>query len=158
MAERTEELTRTRTTRESAASAPDTTSEESSGGLVSRLRPRRPRLSRLFDPKFFLLALVATLVGLFAGGFTPLGPIGSLAGLGVAAFLLGMLADERRYLEVGAAGALASGVSALLTNLFLSAAGFGVPIALFGASAGLGIAVVGFYVARDLKKGFSKEL
>lgn len=152
MAERTDELTRTRPSREHSSR------EESSSSLTSRLRPRAPRLTRLFDPRFFLLALVGTLVGVFGGVFLPLGPIGSLIGLGVVAFVLGLIADGRRYLEVGAAGALVSGVSALLGNAFLSVAGYGVPIAVFGASAGFGLAVAGFYIGRDLKDGFTKEL
>lgn len=153
MAERTEELTRTRPTKSAEAS------EESSSSLTARLRPSRPSLPRVFDPRFFLLSLVVTLIGLFVGGFAlPIGPLGSLAGLGISGFVLGLVANGRRYLEVGAAGAIVSGVSALLGNLILSVAGLGVPLALFGASAGFGLAVVGFYIGRDLKNGVTKEL
>ncbi|WP_338729697.1 hypothetical protein [Haladaptatus sp. DJG-WS-42] len=152
MAERTDELTRTRPSRASHQ-------EESDTSRLSRLRPRAPRLTRLFDPKFFLLALVGTLVGLFIGGAVlPFGPLGSLAGLAVVAFLLGLIADGRRYLEIGAAGALVSGVSALLGNLLLTAMGLGVPVAVFSAGAGFGLAIAGFYIGRDLKDGFTREL
>lgn len=128
---------------------------EESAGVRTRLRRR---LGRLFSPRAFAVAVVATAVGLVAGGAVPL--VGTLTGyLGVfaAGFALG-LAGWRRYAEVGLAGAAAAGVSALLDHLVLSLAGVGAPVVAVGAGTGLLAALGGHYFGRDLRGGLTRDL
>ncbi|MFB6078530.1 MAG: hypothetical protein ABEJ80_06090 [Halarchaeum sp.] len=127
----------------------------------------RGRLGRLFSLRHFALALLAALVGLFAGGLVPLvGALTRFLGLFVVAFALGALGGRRAYLEIALAAALASLVS-VLGGLLTSAV---LPIALdylarnglvfAGAVAAFGllVGVAGYYFGRDLRAGFTRSL
>ena len=138
---------------ESARASP----KESAGG----------RLSGLFSPRLFLVALVLSIVAVVAGGAVPIvGVIGRLVGLFVVAFAIGAVASDRHYLEVGLAGAVASGmgfVVSTLTSAFFPFAvrllsEYGIAIAGVGAGVGALAALVGHYVGRDLRDGLTREL
>jgi hypothetical protein len=127
----------------------------------------RERLGGLFSPRVFLLALVLSVVAVVAGGAVPLvGFVGRLVGLFAVAFLVGVLGSDRRYLEVGLAGGLASGlgfVVGTLTNAFFPFAvrlltEYGVVIAGVGVAVGALAALVGHYVGRDLRDGLTRDL
>jgi hypothetical protein len=115
----------------------------------------------------FLLALVLSVVAVVAGGAVPLlGFVGRLVGLFVVAFAIGLVGRERRYLEVGLAAALASGmgfVVGTLTSAFFPFAvrllsEYGVAIAGVGAGVGALAALVGHYFGRDLRDGVTRDL
>jgi hypothetical protein len=125
------------------------------------------RLGRVFSPRAFLVALALSLVALFLGGAIPIiGFAGRFAGLFLVAFLLGAVGSRRRYLEVGLAGALASGlgfvVSAVTSAFFPFAvnllAEYGVGIAGVGAGVGLLVSLAGHYFGRDLRDGLTRDL
>jgi hypothetical protein len=137
------------------------------GDESSSRRGLRERLAGVFSPRTFLLALVLSVVAVVAGGAIPLvGFVGRLVGLFVVAFLVGVVSSERRYLEVGLAGGLASGlgfVVGTLTNAFFPFAvrlltEYGVVIAGVGVGVGTLAALVGHYVGRDLRDGLTREL
>lgn len=109
-----------------------------------------------------LLALVLALAGTVVGGFVPLfGLLGRFAGLFLAAFALGLF-GPRRYVEVGAAGALVSGVSVLLNAFGLVLvpvlADYGPAIVGVGAGVGLLVSLAGHYFGRDLRAGLTRSL
>jgi hypothetical protein len=140
-----------------AETAASNSVSESSGG----------RLSGLFSPRLFLVALLLSLVAVVAGGAVPIvGVIGRLAGLFVVAFAVGAVASDRHYLEVGLAGAVASGlgfVVSTLTSAFFPFAvrllsEYGIAIAGVGAGVGALAALAGHYFGRDLRDGLSREL
>ncbi len=125
------------------------------------------RLGRVFSLRTFLVALALSLVALFLGGAIPIiGFAGRFAGLFLVAFLLGAVGSRRRYLEVGLAGALASGlgfvVSAVTSAFFPFAvnllAEYGVGIAGVGAGVGLLVSLAGHYFGRDLRDGLTRDL
>jgi hypothetical protein len=125
------------------------------------------RSGSLFSPKLFLVALLASVVGAFVGGAIPLvGVFGRLAGLFAVGFGVGLVASQRRYLEVGLAGALVSGLLLVLSTMFSFFAPFaidlvaqyGLAIAGAGAGAGLLASVVGHYFGRDLRDGLTREV
>jgi hypothetical protein len=167
MSERTEERTRERestveqsgdgpdlgvdlgmTTSESTTASKSTTADESSGG-------------KLFSARALLYAFVAVGAGMFLGGLIPLIPFTSILGVALGGFVYGLLASQRRYLEVALAGGLSAGVAGLLS--FLPQAvlfqGFDGTM-LFAIAGGIGLllAVVGHYFGRDLRDGLTKEL
>jgi hypothetical protein len=136
------------------------TDRRSSGGV-------RGRLGRLFSLRAFLLALVLSLVGLFLGGAVPVvGFVGRYVGLFAAAFVVGLVAQRRRYLEVGLAGGLASGLGFVLsavTSAFLPfavslLAEYGLAVAGVGAGVGLLVSLAGHYFGRDLRDGLTREV
>ncbi|WP_142859197.1 hypothetical protein [Salinigranum halophilum] len=123
----------------------------------------RGRLGGLFSVRTFLVALVLSLVAVVAGGAIPLvGFVGRLVGL----FAVGVLASDRHYVEVGLAGALASGagfVVSTLTAAFFPFAvrllsEYGIAIAGVGAGVGALAALAGHYFGRDLRDGFTRDL
>lgn len=122
---------------------------------------------RLFSGKATLLAVVLTGIGMFLGGAIPLvGGIGRFVGLFLAAFLVGLVLSERRYLETGLVGAGAATVTVL--SGFLGAAflpvslqvlqDYGVSFAVVAAAIGLVLALLGHYLGRDLRAGLSQDL
>ncbi|MFB6108187.1 MAG: hypothetical protein ABEJ82_05000 [Haloplanus sp.] len=136
------------------------TNDATGGG---RLAGVRRRLGGLFSPKLFVLALALSLVGLLVGGAIPIiGVVGRFVGVALAGFALGLVADRRRYVEVGLAGAVAAGLgfvaSALGTVLIPYVVDYGVEIAGVGATAGLVSALVGHYFGRDLRAGLRRDL
>jgi hypothetical protein len=127
----------------------------------------RGRLGGLFSVRTFLVALVLSLVAVVAGGAIPLvGFVGRLVGLFAVAFAVGVLASDRHYVEVGLAGALASGagfVVSTLTAAFFPFAvrllsEYGIAIAGVGAGVGALAALAGHYFGRDLRDGFTRDL
>jgi MFS family permease len=133
----------------------------------STSRSVRARLGGLFSLRAFLVALVLSVVAVVAGGAVPLvGFVGRLVGLFVVAFAIGLVGRERRYLEVGLAAALASGmgfVVGTLTSAFFPFAvrllsEYGVAIAGVGAGVGALAALVGHYFGRDLRDGVTRDL
>lgn len=134
------------------------------GSRRSRLRRR---VGRLFSLRVFLGSLLLAVVGMTLGGAVPLvGFAGRIVGLFVVGFLVGLLAEHRRYLEVGMAGGVASGLGFLLSTLgsaFLPVAAdllaeYGVAIAGGGALAGVVVTVIGHYFGRDLRAGVTREV
>jgi hypothetical protein len=120
-----------------------------------------------FSPKSFAVVLLLSLAGLFLGGAIPfVGFVGQFLGLFAVTFAIGLVASRRRYLEVGLAGALASGllfVFGTLTSVFAPfavdfLAEYGVAVAGVGAGAGLLAALAGHYFGRDLRDGVTREL
>ena len=153
-----------RLTDESADEEGRTATETSARGDTSGLRSR---LGGLFSARIFLLALVLSVVAVVVGGAVPLvGFLGRLVGLFAVASLVGVLSSKRRYLEVGLAGGLASGlgfVVGTLTGAFFPfavrlLADYGVVIAGVGVGVGALAALVGHYVGRDLRDGLTREL
>lgn len=142
--------------------------EDSTGGRRSGVRKR---LARLFSVRVFLgallLCVVGTVAGTTVGGIFPGGGfLGRVLGLFSAGFAVGLGASHRRYLEVAAAGGVASGLGFLLSTLgsvFLPVAAdllsrYGVAIAGGGAAAGVLVALVGHYFGRDLRDGLTREV
>ncbi|MFC4357517.1 hypothetical protein ACFO0N_06075 [Halobium salinum] len=156
-------------------SAGDSSGSSDSSGGRSRFGLRR-RLNGLFSFRTFLFALVLSTVGVVAGGFLAgvvpipfLGLLGRFVGLFVAAFVVGLVAAGRRYLETGLAGAAAAALSFLLTALgAVFTAWFpattdllsqhGPTIAGIGAGSGLLVALLGYYFGRDLRSGLTREI
>ncbi|MDS0299450.1 hypothetical protein NDI76_11925 [Halogeometricum sp. S1BR25-6] len=138
------------------ASAPEADSRSSSG-----------RLGGVFSPKLFLGVLLASAAAAVLGNGIPvIGLFGGLLGLLAVGFGVGLLASERRYLEVGAAGALVSGLLLVLSTMFSFfvpfaidlVAQYGPAIAGAGAGAGLLASVLGHYLGRDLRDGLTREI
>lgn len=144
---------------------------DGNGGTAGRRSGVRPRLARLFSVRVFLgallLCVVGTVVGTSVGGFLPGGGfLGRIVGLFGAGFAVGLGTSHRRYLEVGVAGGVASGLGFLLNVLgstVLPVAAdllsrYGVTIAGGGAAAGVLVALVGHYFGRDLRDGLTREV
>jgi hypothetical protein len=137
-------------------------SRESAGrGRLGRLRARvGAGVGGIFAVRSFVLAMVGSALGLFAGNLSPLplGGFGSVLGV-LAASFLGGLVLKRAYIEWMLAGALVSALSVLLGYAFLSmAAGIGVNIAAIGGAAGGSAGVIGHYFGRDLRAGLTKSI
>lgn len=137
----------------------DDTAEETAddgGGITGWLRNK---LGTLGSARGLIISLVVTLGGvLLLGGLLPLGMVGDALGIGVGAFLYGILAGESRYLETSLAGGIVGGVWAFLGNLVLTLVGPGIPVVLVGALLGLLAAAVGHYFGRDLRNGLTRDL
>lgn len=136
------------------------------------------RLNRLFSLRAFLFALALSTAGIFLGGFAStllplpvpfLGIAGRFVGLFAAAFAVGLVAAERRYLEAGSAGAVAAAFSFLLAALgsvfvrWLPVATdglsrYGTTVAGVGAGSGLLVALAGYYFGRDLRDGLTRDV
>lgn len=140
---------------------PEAEPEPDEGGDAdsSWLAPLTSRLSlgRYFSPKAYLALVLAFGAGLL-GGATVLPVAGRLIGTLAVAFLVGLLASKRRYLEAGAAGVSVGGVAALLNNTILAAAGSGRSLVAVGATVGFLAAITGYYFGRDLRDGLSREI
>ena len=141
------------------------TGESTSGG---RLRGLLPSVSGpSVSLRSFLIVLAASFAGVIAGGSIPIvGTIGRFLGLFAVAFAIGAIGSRSRYLEVGLAGAIASGTAfllATLTSIFAPVAvrvlaDYGVAIAGVGTGAGLLVALAGHYFGRDLRDGLTREV
>ena len=147
-----------------AAARSEPAQETSSSG---RIRTGLSGVGPSFSLRSFLVVLVASLVGVLAGGSIPIvGSIGRFLGLFAVAFGVGVVGSRSRYLEVGLAGAVASGVAFLLgtlTSIFAPVAvrilaDYGVAIVGVGTGAGLLVALVGHYFGRDLRDGVTREV
>lgn len=144
-------------------------SKSSSGTRSRSLRSRLPSLGAggllpdLPSPRSVLLTLVVVVGSMLVFGSIPLlGSVGSLLGIFVGAFVLGLASGTRRYAPVALAGALGAGLS-LLSGVF--ALRFAVladvgleQLAAVGAGAGVVAAVLGHYFGRDLRNGLSRDV
>lgn len=139
-------------------SVEDSRRSNATGG--DRLGTRvRSRAGKFVSGRALVLSLVLVVVGiLLVGGALPLGTLGDLFGIVVAAFLYGVAAEARHYVETALAGAVAGGGSALLGNLVLSLLGAGIPMVALGAVAGALAALLGHYLGRDLRDGLTRDL
>ncbi len=120
-----------------------------------------------FSLKAVLFSMVLIAVGVVVGGAVPLvGAIGSLAGVFVATFLVGLVVSQRRYLETAVAGGGVVGASfaaSLLTTGALPVGWhffqqYGLAFAGLGVGLGAILAVVGHYFGRDLRDGLTQDL
>jgi len=164
MAERTEERTR-----DADASGNDlgvdVGATESTDGDVAVGKSRTAEASTTddggsyFSLRALLFAFGAVGGGMVLGGLIPLVPATELVGVLLGGFVYGLLASERRYLEVGLAGGVSGGVVAVLSLLPQLAAGLNGP-RLFAIAGGIGLvlALVGHYFGRDLRSGLTREL
>lgn len=125
------------------------------------------RLDGLFSLKAFALAVGLVVLGVVVGGAIPLvGSIGSLVGVFLAAFLLGSIVSQSRYLEIGLAGGGVVGVTfalSLLTSVALPIGldffqQYGLAFGAVGAGLGALLAVLGHYFGRDLRTGLTREI
>ncbi|PSP59188.1 hypothetical protein BRC72_02370 [Halobacteriales archaeon QH_7_66_36] len=135
-----------------------TTEEPTSGGRLSGLRGR---IGVPFSFRTFLLAVAFAVGGSALAGLIPFvpGTVATLAGVFVGGFALGLVRATRSYLEAAAAGTGTAVVAAVSQYLLLSFVGeVGVPVALIGAGSGLLTAVVGHYFGRDLRAGLTRDL
>lgn len=140
-----------------------TGTQQSQGKTESRRSRIADRTRSSFSPKYFVLALVAISIGLFAANSIPILniiPFIGLAGIFVAAFALGAIGSKRRYAEIGVAGGLVSGASfASGLVVFAMASNIGIaPLAAAGGAIGLICALVGHYFGRDLRSGLTADL
>lgn len=144
----------------------DTAAEDGRKRTSVRFGVRR-RLGGLFSVRWFLLALVLSVVGIVVGGAVPLvGFVTRLLGLLAAGFALGLLSSRRRYVEVGLAGGIAAGLGFVLSTLTSAffpfavrlLADYGVAIAGVGAVTGALVMIVGHYLGRDLRGGLTRDL
>jgi hypothetical protein len=135
-----------------------TESEDAAGGRSFRSRIRSQTESVL-SPTGLGIALALVVSGLvLIGGALPLGTIGNLIGIFLGAFVYGLGAKTRRYLELTVAGAVAGGGWALLSNLIVTLLGAGVPFLAIGALGGATAAALGHYFGRDLRDGLTREI
>jgi hypothetical protein len=128
--------------------------------------------SGLFSVRMFLVLVVVSLVGVVVGGVVPI--VGRYLGLFAVAFLAGLATSRRRYIEVGAAGAIASGLTFLLGAVTtamtplgagllgrLGAGGLaevGLTVAGIGVGTGLLVSLAGHYLGRDLRDGLTRDV
>ena len=123
---------------------------------------------RWFSVKALLFAVLLLGVAVVAGGMIPLigGTLGSIAGVFVGAFILGLLASTRRYVETGITGAgfgALSAVSGVLGVGFLPIGvsylqEWGVALLAVGGGVGFLLALLGHYFGRDLRDGLTGEV
>lgn len=125
------------------------------------------RLAGLFSLKAFLLSAALIAVGVVGGGAVPfIGTLGSLGGLFVATFGIGLVASERRYLETALAGGGIVGLSFAASLLTTGVLPVGMQffrqygLAFGGVGVGLGVVVglLGHYFGRDLREGLTQEI
>lgn len=129
------------------------------GVAPGRLARARERLGRVFSPRAFLGALLLAVVGVVAGTVVVPLPGGGLLGLFLAAFLFGLAAEPRRYLESALAGGVTFGAAALLQYAVIAAlGGLGLPLAAVSGGLGAVVGAVGHYFGRDLRDGLTREL
>jgi len=129
----------------------DTADAGESGGYVSG--------------RAFLFALAAVAGGTALLSLLPLIPFVEALGIPAGAFVYGLVASERRYVETGVAGTLTGGLlgaSALFTQLVTTSVATGNTRAflLVGVAAvvGLVVSLVGHYFGRDLRDGLTRDL
>ena len=145
----------------------DIRSESSDADTVDESDDSTGRLAGLFSLKTFLLSAVLIAVGVVGGGAIPfVGTLGSLGGLFVATFGIGLVASERRYLETALAGGGIVGLSFAASLLTTGVLPVGIRffreygLAFGGVGVGLGVvvALLGHYLGRDLRDGLTQEI
>ncbi|WP_459807085.1 DUF456 domain-containing protein [Halopiger thermotolerans] len=135
-------------------------SSRTAAGRRSSLRDRlTPSLSpgQYFSPKGFLAMLAILGAGLLAG-WTVLPVAGRMIGMFATAFLVGLLASKRRYLETTVAGISVGAVSSLVTHAFFAVAGSAQAVLAVGAAVGLVASLAGYYFGRDLRDGLARDI
>jgi hypothetical protein len=126
---------------------------------TGRIARARQSIGRLFSIRAFLLSLVGVgTSGLLLGFVLPLGAISGFLGVFVAAFAIGLVSSDWRYLEVGIAGGLTTLVATLLEFFVFALAGRFGPVLAISAGLGVLIALVGHYLGRDLRSGLTTDL
>lgn len=130
-----------------------------SGSRLGRLTPS-VSAGDLFSPKAFLAFVLVLGAGLLAGNTViPLAGIGGLIGAFGVAFLAGLATSKRRYLELSTAGAVAGGVTSLLTTDLMVALAVSLEMPLLiGAAVGLVASLAGYYFGRDLRNGLFRDI
>jgi hypothetical protein len=155
----TDELLRELEEDEDTATRSPASETAASDGRGARLKRRA---GSVFSPSAFLAALLFVGGGLLAGSAVPLIPGTGLLGVAFAAFVHGLLADERRYLEIGVAGGIVSALGFVLFNVTTLTIGlfngWGVQMGLLLAGVGFLAGVVGHYFGRDLRSGLTADL
>lgn len=112
-----------------------------------------------FSLRALLFAFGAVGGGMVLGGLIPLVPFTELLGVLLGGFVYGLLASERRYLELGLAGGISGGATAVLSLLPQLAAGLnGTRLFAIAGGVGLVLALVGHYFGRDLRDGLTKDI
>jgi hypothetical protein len=112
-----------------------------------------------FSLRALLFAFGAVGGGMVLGGLIPLVPFTELVGILLGGFVYGLLASERRYLELGLAGGLSGATTAVLSLLPQLAAGLnGTRLFAIAGGVGLVLALVGHYFGRDLRSGLTKDI
>lgn len=134
----------------------EATDDRTEAGLRGRIGSRA---RSVFSPRAFVVALLASAVGLVAANAVVPLPFAGLLGIFVATFLVGLIAGRSRYTET----AVASGgvvAASTLSDFFVVSilGGFGLPLVAIGALAGGAVGVVGTYFGRDLRKGLTREI
>ena len=133
----------------------DSSAESDSGGYLPSFGS-----SKFFDVRTFLIAFVLSGAAVL-GGNTVIPFLGGLAGLlgvFVVGFALGLVGKNHNYVEVGLAGAMASGAAVVLGNLVLTTLGIGLPLAALGVGSGLVAALIGHYFGLDLRDGLTQSI
>lgn len=148
------------TDRETESTSDDGSLLPSPGSLLPSVPSLQP--SEWFSKEFFLGSLVVVGGAAFVGRMVLffLGKFGGYLGLFLASFVLAAASSERRYLEIGLASLVASGLFAFLANLSILGLFTAQPIraALLGGGVGLLIGLVGAYLGRDLRSGLSRDV
>lgn len=116
----------------------------------------------LFSLKYLLAALVLAGAGVGLGTvFLPVVGtlVGSVGGLFLSGFLLGLASGRSSYLEVGiGTGIVGAGVSAVFSSMLVFLAGLGVPVFAIGAVTSVLLGVLGHYLGRDLRSGVTRDV
>ncbi|MFB6222224.1 MAG: hypothetical protein ABEH86_00950 [Haloarcula sp.] len=112
-----------------------------------------------FSLRALLFAFGAVGGGMVLGGLIPLVPFTELLGVLLGGFVYGLLASERRYLEMGLAGGISGGVMAVMSLLPQLAAGLnGTRLFAIAGGVGLLLSITGHYFGRDLRHGLTEDL
>ncbi|WP_254767094.1 DUF456 domain-containing protein [Salinilacihabitans rarus] len=137
-----------------------TASRAPEGEADATERDSRLALSGLFSPKGFLAVVLVLGAGLLVGGTAfPFAGVGRFLGLGVAAFLVGLVGSRRRYLETAVAGASVGGVAATLDFVTVALLGGSTrTLVAAGAGAGALACLLGYYFGRDLRDGLTRDV
>lgn len=113
----------------------------------------------VFSLRGFAIAVFLAVLGLlFVGTLLPLGALGDLLGVFLAAFVHGLLARASRYLEWGLAAGLVGGGAVVFGRVPLSLFGLGLPLIALGVGSGLLVGLLGHYFGSDLREGLTKEI
>lgn len=147
-----------------ATPAESTDAERSGDSRLARLRPSLPSigvptpagLSSYFSVRTFATLSVVLGVGYVGGGMV-IPMAGSLLGMAVLAFLVGVVSSTRRYAEMATAGGAVGAVMAMISHLIAVIGGFGSRLVLVGLSAGLLSVLLGYYFGRDLRAGLTGD-
>ncbi|EMA00998.1 hypothetical protein SAMN05443574_101426 [Haloarcula vallismortis] len=169
MAERTEERTRDADTQSDGDLGVDVGTTESVESDVavgeshdvgsSAAEASTTESGSYFSLRALLFAFGAVGGGMVLGGLIPLVPFTELVGILLGGFVYGLLASERRYVELGLAGGVSGGATAVLSLLPQLAAGLnGTRLFAIAGGVGLVLALVGHHFGRDLRSGLTKDL